>query len=155
MSRGPSTLRAVSLQEVLLTVRVWVFVSLLGCLVRLCGVPRLLRLSALRAPRPPEDEALVVACVDRVFARHPGISRSPCLKRSLTLYRFLGAAVSDLQFCLGVRYAEAAPPGRRARRLAGHAWLLRNGLPYLESDHSHVRRFRVIYRYPTGERSAA
>jgi len=141
-------------REVLLTARVWAFVSLLSVLVRLCSVPRLLRLCALRAPRPPVDAARIVACVERVLARHPVISRSPCLKRSLTLYRFLGARATDIQFCLGVRYANAPHP-RRTRQIQGHAWLLRNGMPYLELDHQHVRRFRVIYRYPARERSLA
>lgn len=135
--------------------RVWAFVSLLSVLVRLCSVPRLLRLCALCAPRPPADAARIVACVERVLAtRHSVISRGPCLKRSLTLYRFLGARATDIQFCLGVRYANAPPP-RRTRQIQGHAWLLRNGMPYLERDHQHVRRFRVIYRYPARERSVA
>jgi transglutaminase superfamily protein len=142
------------IREVLLVARVWAFVSLLSVLVRLCSVPRLLRLCALGAPRPPADAARIVACVERVLARHPVISRSPCLKRSLTLYRFLGARATNVQFCLGVRYANTPHP-RRTRQIQGHAWLLRNGMPYLERNHLHVRRFRVIYRYPARERSVA
>ncbi len=141
-------------RETLLMARVWAFVSLLSVLVRLCSVPRLLRLCGLRAPRPPADAARIVACVERVLARRAVISRSLCLKRSLTLYRFLGAQAADIQFCLGVRYADA-PHSRRTRQIQGHAWLLRNGMPYLERDHYHVRRFRVIYRYPVRERSVA
>lgn len=135
--------------------RVGLVVSALSVVIRLCSVPGLLRLCAWRAPDPPADEALVVTCVDRVLGRHPGSGRSPCLKRSLVLYRYLGARATDLQFCLGVRYAGAPAPARGARRLDGHAWLLRNGVPYLEPNQRGVERFRIIYRYPTSERSLA
>ena len=138
----------------LLTARIWTFVSVLSVLGRRCSVPRLLRLCALRAPCPPEDDAFVVACVESVLARHPGMPRSPCLKRSLTLYRFLGGPASDLEFCLGVRYAEGQRPGHQPRQLEGHAWLLRDGAPYLELDHPHGRRFRLIYRHPAREGAA-
>lgn len=141
-------------RDVLLIARIWAFISLLSVLVRLCSVPRLLRLCGLGAPRPPADAARILACVERALARHPVNSRSACLNRSLTLYRFLGARATDIQFCLGVRYANARDP-RRPGQLQGHAWLLRNGLPYLEVDHYHVRRFRVIYRYPPRERRVA
>jgi hypothetical protein len=150
---SPRRVTLARLRETLLTARVWTFVQLLPLLVRLCGVPRLLGLCALRAPRPPEDPRRVVACVDRVLARHHGLSRSPCLKRSLTLYRFLGAKATELEFCLGVRYADRPRAGSAERQLQGHAWLLRHGMPYLELDHQHVRRFRVIYRYPARQRS--
>jgi hypothetical protein len=64
------------------------------------------------------------------------------------LYRFLGATATDLQFCLGVRYADGPHSGPPVRRLAGHAWLTRNGQPYLESDQRGIERFRVMYQYP-------
>ena len=136
--------------EYWLMVRIGVVASLLPVVVRLCSVPNVLRLCALRAPRPPADDGIVVACVDRVLARHPGLQRSPCLRRTLLLYRFLGASATDLEVCLGVRYAEAEPRDRR-RRLAGHAWLIRHDRPYLEADRRGVDPFRVIYRYPTRE----
>jgi hypothetical protein len=155
MSRRGARLRDIGVREWWLMARVGVVVSALSVLIRLCGVPGLLRLCAWRAPRPPDDEALVVACVDRVLGRHPGSGRSPCLKRSLVLYRYLGARATDLEFCLGIRYAGAPDPGHGIRRLDGHAWLLRNGVPYLEPNQRGVERFRVIYRYPTRERSLA
>jgi hypothetical protein len=155
MSRRARHLREISAREWWLMLRVGVVVSVLSILIRMCTVPGLLRLCAWRAPRPPQNEALVVTCVDRVLGRHPAFARSPCLKRSLTLYRFLGATATDLQFCLGVRYAAAPDPARRLRPLDGHAWLLRNGAPYLEPNQRGVERFRIIYRYPTHERSLA
>jgi hypothetical protein len=148
-------LREIGVRDWWLMARVFVVASILPIMTRLCSVPRLLRLCAAGAPRPPADVARVVTCVDRVLGRHPGLSRSPCLRRSLTLYRFLGATATDLHFCLGVRYTEDPHPARPARRLAGHAWLVRNGVPILEGNHQRVGRFRVIYRYPKSERSVA
>jgi hypothetical protein len=155
MSGRRMTLGTARAREALLRARVWTFLWVLHVLVKRCGVPRLLRLCALRAPRPPADARRVVACVERVLEHHRGLSRSPCLKRSLTLYRFLGAEATELEFCLGVRYADRPGAGPGARPLQGHAWLLRHGMPYLELDHQHVRRFRVIYRYPARQRSHA
>jgi transglutaminase superfamily protein len=136
--------------ETFLMVRIWTFVSVLPALLAICSVTRLLRFCDLAAPRPPEDPSLIVACVGSVFARHPGASRSLCLKRSLTLYRFLGGPASGLQVCFGVRYAAAEPPpGRRGRQLEGHAWLIRSGAPYLETGDPDLRRFRVIFVHPS------
>jgi len=148
---APPRTGAAGVGERLLDLRVRLFVWMLLLVIRRASVPRLLRLAALLAPRPPADVPRVVMCVDRVLADAVA-SHNACLARSLTLYRFLGGEASGLQFCLGVRYAQ---PGRGARRIAGHAWLTRYGLPYLEQDHLHVYRFRVIYRYPARQRSVA
>ena len=151
MSGGPPRTGADEVGDRLLALRVRFFVWILQLLIRRCGVPRLLRVAALGAPRPPADVTRVVGCVDSVLA-HQAASHNACLARSLTLYRFLGGAAADLQFCLGVRYAQ---PARGSRRIAGHAWLTRYGLPYLEQDHFHVYRFRVIFRYPPRQGTAA
>jgi hypothetical protein len=144
------------LAEIFLLARIWTFVSVLPALLAVCSVTRLLRLCDLGAPRPPEDPSVVVACVGSVFARHPGGSRSPCLKRSLTLYRFLGGPASGVQVCFGVRYAAEGPsPGQRWPQLEGHAWLLRGGAPYLEMGDPDFRRFRVIFLHPRREPSIA
>src|SRR5262249_40354933 len=139
------------LRQVSLMARIWVFVSVLPGLLRVRGLPRLLRLCALGGPPPPADPAFVAAQVERVLARHPATSRSLCLKRSLALYRFLGGPATDLQVCFGVRYAGDASAGTTSRRLEGHAWLLRKGVPYLEGDDPCGRRFRETYRYPSRE----
>ena len=146
--------RVAGLREVFLIARIWTFVCVLSVLVRRCSVPRLLRLCALGAPRPPEDDALVVDCVESVLARHPAMPRSPCLKRSLTLYRFLGGPAANLQFCLGVRFTEGPDSARERHRFESHAWLLRDGAPYLEVGHPHERRFREVYRHPSREDAA-
>jgi hypothetical protein len=144
------------LGEIFLLARIWTFVSVLPALLAVCSVTRLLRLCDLGAPRPPEDPSVVVACVGSVFARHSGASRSPCLKRSLTLYRFLGGPASGVQVCFGVRYAAEGPlPGQRWPQLEGHAWLLRSGAPYLETGDPDFRRFRVIFLHPRREPSIA
>jgi hypothetical protein len=144
------------LAEIFLVARIWTFVTVLPALLAVCSVTRLLRVCDLGAPRPPDDPSLVVACVGSVFARHPGTARSLCLKRSLTLYRFLGGPASGLQVCFGVRYAaEGPPPGQRWPQLEGHAWLLRSGAPYLEMGDPDFRRFRVIFRHPRREPSIA
>lgn len=147
-----SVARGGRVPELLLMLRIWAFVSVLPALLAVCSVTRLLRTCDLGAPRPPADPSLVIACVGSVFARHPAISRSLCLKRSLTLYRFLGGPASGLQVCFGVRYAAGGPlPGHRWGQIEGHAWLLKSGAPYLEMGDPDLRRFRVIFRHPGRE----
>lgn len=144
------------LAEIVLMVRIWGFVSILPVLLAICSVPRLLRICDLGAPPPPADPSLVVACAGSVFARHPLAARSPCLKRSLTLYRFLGGPAGGLQICFGVRYAAGGPlPGRHGPQIEGHAWLVKSGTPYLEMGDPDLRRFRVIFLHPSHEPSIA
>jgi Transglutaminase-like superfamily len=134
--------------KAVLCVRIWTFVSILPLLLRLCSLPRLLQLCTAGTRGSPADTELVVTCTDLALGRRIWAHGGPCLIRSLTLYRFLGGDAANIEICFGVRYADGASPDGRVARLLGHAWLVRDGQPYLERDGHQTRRFRVVYRHP-------
>jgi hypothetical protein len=93
-----------------------------------------------RAP----DDASAAAWVERVLGRLPAPWSRTCLRRAAVLYYLLRSAGSEVELCIGVR-----------RNLAGtlraHAWLVRNGAVYLESDKGvdHAEGYSMIARFPS------
>ncbi len=115
-------------------------------------VPPLVRLRSLArvaawlgspavAPADRLDDAALARWVDRVLRWLPGPWHYSCLKRAAVLYRLLRRAGRPVELCIGVR--------RGARReLAAHAWLTRNGTPYLEPDARAVHAHTLIAQFP-------
>jgi hypothetical protein len=69
--------------------------------------------------------------------------RHTCLKRAAVLYYVLRRAGRPVELWIGVRRDGAQPAG-----VGAHAWLMRNGAPYLEpGDHS-WRQHVPIVRFP-------
>jgi len=91
------------------------------------------------APAPFDDEQFA-AWVDRSLRRLPGPWRHTCLKRSAVLFYLLRHAGRPVQLCIGVRRDDEG-------RLTAHAWLTREGQPYLEHT-SESMLHRVIARLP-------
>ena len=69
-----------------------------------------------------------------------------CLRRSLVRYVLLRRAAVGVSVHFGAR--KEASDGRS--RIAGHAWLTLDGLPYAEEPENY-RGFAVIYSYPDVE----
>ena len=76
--------------------------------------------------REPDDSALS-AYVGRILRRLPPPWRYTCLRRSVVLYHLLRRAGRDVSLSIGVRKSGAGA-------LQAHAWLVRDGAPYLEPD---------------------
>jgi len=85
------------------------------------------------------DEAMA-AWVDGVMRRLPGPWRHTCLKRSAVLFYLLRRAGRAVELCIGVRRDIDG-------RLAAHAWLTRDGSPYLEHTTESMHH-TVIARLP-------
>ncbi len=103
-------------------------------------LPRLIgwiegRRGAGSRPRAGVDDRVLARWVDRLLRRLPGPWRRTCLKRAGVLYYLLRRAGRPVELCIGVRRPTDAP-------LSAHAWLQRDGAPYLESDpdgtHAHT-----------------
>ncbi len=92
------------------------------------------------APSELDDEALA-AYVAGVLRRLPAPWRRTCLRQSVVMYRLLRRAGRPVALCIGVR--------REGPVLSAHAWLLRDGAPYLEADPSHSARYSVIASFPS------
>ena len=100
--------------------------------------PRLGTASSAR-PGPPDGRA--AAWVDALLERMPGPWRHTCLKRSAVLYHLLRRSGEPVELWIGVRRGDAGA-------LAAHAWLVRDGVPYLERGEEEIGRFAVIARFP-------
>jgi hypothetical protein len=95
----------------------------------------------LRASAAGPDDAALSAFVDRVLRRLPPPWRYTCLRRGLVLYHLLSRAGRPVELLIGVRKDAGGA-------LAAHAWLVKNGVPYLEKDPAHSAAFTEIARLP-------
>jgi len=89
------------------------------------------------------DAAALARWVDAVLRRLPGPWHHTCLKRSVVLYHLLHAAGRPVELCIGVRRTKGS-----GETLAAHAWLVRDGTPYLEPDPGVSLAHTMIARFP-------
>lgn len=119
-------------------------------LVHLVSMERITRWIARREPPPPDtavDDASLAEWVDRVLRRLPPPWRKTCLKRALVLHSLLRRAGRPAELRIGVRRDES-------NNLAAHAWLVRDGLPYLERREDQLASYQVLTAFPSdGEQS--
>ena len=99
-----------------------------------------------RAPRRAPagagpDDASLARWVDGLLRRLPRPWRRTCLKRVAVLYHLLRRAGRPVEMWIGVRRDPAGA-------LVAHAWLMRDGAPYLESASDPVPLHAVIARFP-------
>jgi len=88
------------------------------------------------------DDAVLAAYVSQVLYRLPPPWRHTCLRRGVVLYWLLRRSGRPVELRIGVRREAGAA-------LAAHAWLMKDGAPYLEPDPSHSARFTEIARFPS------
>ena len=110
-----------------------VFLTLFGRFLPLRTTLRLLDTRRRGAARVPPER--LGALVDRIF-RTDIVHRS-CWKRAAVLRRYLLLNGVETEVVFGVRKGE--------QQLAGHAWLERNGEPFLEPT---PPDYVVTFRYP-------
>jgi Transglutaminase-like superfamily len=102
------------------------------------------RFSAHPLGAAPDDEALA-AYVGRVLRRLPPPWRHTCLRRGIVLYHLLRRAGRPVALQIGVRRtAEGA--------LAAHAWLVKDGRPYLEPGQDQSVSYAPIAAFPEAGR---
>ena len=105
------------------------------------------RLASLGRARSDSPVEAIVAAVDRWQHRLFWPWRSTCLKRATVLFALLRREGIEVELHIGVR--------RNAdHAFAAHAWLVRDGQPYLESPASPLTTYRLIARFPESTRVA-
>lgn len=117
---------------------------LLSPLIYLVSLERLTAWVERRRPAFDADRVGDVALadwVDRVLGRLPPPWRRTCLKRAFVLHYLLRRAGRPADLLVGVRRDETG-------RLAAHAWLVREGRPYLETGTDRVDTFQVLATFP-------
>lgn len=87
------------------------------------------------------DDASLARWVDRVLGRLPDPWHRTCLRRAAVLYHLLRKAGRPVELCIGVRRDHGGA-------LTAHAWLVRDGAPYLESEPGGAPTNTVIARFP-------
>lgn len=90
----------------------------------------------------PVDDRAVAEWVDRVLGRLPPPWRRTCLKRALVLQYLVRSAGRRTELCIGVRRDAL-------NALTAHAWLVRDGVPYLEAGADHVASYRLLTTFPS------
>jgi hypothetical protein len=94
------------------------------------------------------DDVMLARWVDRLLRNLPGPWHRTCLKRAAVLYHVLRRAGRPVELWIGVQKTGDTP-------LGAHAWLVREGLPYLESRPEHASQHTVIARFPETRPAAA
>ena len=119
-------------------------------LVSFARIERALLALARVRPAAPLDDAAAASYVDRLLLRLPGPWAWTCLRRAAVIYYLLRGAGRDAELCIGVRREHDGS-------LHAHAWLLRDGVLYLEPGRSpeRVADFTVIARFPAAPAATA
>lgn len=88
------------------------------------------------------DDRALAEWVDRVLDRLPPPWRRTCLKRALVLQYLVRCAGRRTELWIGVRRDAL-------NALTAHAWLVRDGVPYLEAGADHVASYRLLTKFPS------
>ena len=131
-------------RSLLLSARMGAWVVLISIVARLVPLPTMFRLAETRRRWPssallPAEE--IGRRIDRVF--HAGlVTDGSCWKRAAVLRRYLQLDGIETDVVFGVRREDGG-------RLAGHAWLERDGEPFLEREWP---QYTVTFRHPSPAR---
>lgn len=96
---------------------------------------RLGRVSAV--PAPELDDAVLSGWVDHLMLRLPPPWRRTCLTRGTVMFGLLRRAGRPVGLRIGVRPVDGGG-------VDAHAWLVRDGMPYLEPEPHQPSAFREI-----------
>jgi hypothetical protein len=127
-------------------VRATIAAVVLPPLIYVVSLDRIARWIARGAmPDVPDDgvdDLALAEWVDRVLAKLPPPWRVTCLKRAVVLHYLVHHAGRPAELQIGVRHDERGA-------LAAHAWLVRNGAPYLESGVEQASSFQLLTAFPS------
>lgn len=92
-------------------------------------------------PRAPTDTELADYVAETLRGLPPPW-RYTCLRRGIVLYHLMRRAGRPVTLHIGVRKSGGA--------LQAHAWLVKDGTPYLEPEREEHAAFQVIAAFPHG-----
>lgn len=122
--------------------RAWRLLVTVPPLLHVLPVHRLAaRMNVRKANYSESPNEALARYVDDWLHRFPWPWKWTCLKRATILFALLRRSGTDVQLHIGVR--------RDANRtFAAHAWLVQNGVPYLEPEASEFASYQVITVFP-------
>jgi len=128
-------------RSLLLSARMSAWIVLISIASRLVSLPTMFRLAETRrrwAPSAVLPAEELARRIDRVF--HAGlVTDGSCWKRAAVLRRYLLLNGIETDVVFGVR-------GQSGGKLDGHAWLEREGAPFLERE---PPQYTVTFRHPS------
>jgi hypothetical protein len=128
-------------RSLLLSARMTAWIILISMVARLVPLPTMFRLAETRrrwAPSAVLPAAEIARRIDRVL--HAGLVKDgSCWKRAAILRRYLLLNGIETEVVFGVRRQNGG-------ELAGHAWLEREGVPFLERE---PPQYVVTFRHPS------
>ena len=128
-------------RSLLLSARMSAWIVLISIVARLVPLPTMFRLAETRrrwAPSALLPAEEIARRIDRVF--HAGlVTDGSCWKRAAVLRRYLLLNGIETDVVFGVRRQSGG-------ELAGHAWLEREGTPFLEREQP---QYTVTFRHPS------
>lgn len=128
-------------RSLLLSARMSAWIVLISVVARLVPLSTMFRLAETRRRWPPSallPAEEIARRIDRVF--HAGlVTDGSCWKRAAVLRRYLQLNGIDTDVVFGVRRQNGG-------QLAGHAWLEREGVPFLERE---PPQYTVTFRHPS------
>lgn len=127
----------------LLLLRMGLWVAILSLVVKLCSLPRALRIvsgsTAGKQSSGDSGEQELATAIDAVLGLNFLVFRPICWKRAAILHRFLSVRGKATTINFGLRKGAGGT-------LDGHAWLEADGHPILESTPSD---YAVTYVFPS------
>ena len=128
-------------RSLLLSVRMSAWIVLISIVARLVPLSTMFRLAETRrrwAPAALLPAEEIARRIDRVI--HAGlVTDGSCWKRAAVLRRYLLLNGIETEVVFGVRKESGG-------ELAGHAWLEREGAPFLEGE---LPQYTVTFRHPS------
>lgn len=129
-----------------LLARMATWVVVLSGLVKVCSLPRALRLVSTDTRGHRNGKTLgrdkLSTAIDAVLGANIFVFKPSCWKRAAVLHRYLALQGTATTIVFGLRKESAG-------ELKGHAWLESEGRPILESS---PPSYRVTYTYPSADR---
>jgi hypothetical protein len=116
-------------RDAALSARMALWVVLASCFARLMPLPRAHQLvsARLRArPAGSDTPARLAQAIDRVLGLELFMFKRSCWRRALVLHRYLALHGFESRVNFGLK--------KTTGELQGHAWLERDGQPFLEDD---------------------
>jgi hypothetical protein len=90
---------------------------------------------------PTLVDAELADWVDRLLFALPGPWKHTCLKRSAVLYHLLRRDGREVELCIGAKRDASGA-------FTAHAWLVRDGVPYLERNPGAAESYQLLTRFP-------
>jgi hypothetical protein len=130
-----------SSQNIALFIRVAIRSIYIKILLNWLALPKLLpRIEPTAGQRIDPNKIELIVKLVNFMVYDVFRSKTPCLDRSLILFRYLKMAGLDLKIAFAVKKSQEA-------KLAGHAWLIYNDQPFLEHG-GPSQDYHVMFIYP-------